>query len=190
MTFILRIQTSQGTHRISFPSKNATFGDLQSSIQQKYGIAPDAQVLSRSRPNNPDFIDNAPANTRLIDMKLSHGTMLYLIMVKNQIDSFKATKAKNQAIEQKDAMDVDDDDTDQKYQSQPQKKKAYALKPLNQRTKRATSKKLADLKNDKDEIADAGPKHIPFHEYIEERQRKLAKTQPWNIDPPKYNYKR
>jgi len=32
------------------------------------------------------------------------------------------------------------------------------------------------------------PKYRPFHDYIEERQKVYAKT-PWNIDPPKFNYK-
>merc|ERR1712046_284848 len=32
------------------------------------------------------------------------------------------------------------------------------------------------------------PKFIPFHQWIEERQAKYS-HQPWNIDPPTYNYK-
>ncbi len=33
-----------------------------------------------------------------------------------------------------------------------------------------------------------GPKHLPFHDWIEERQRKY-KNQPWNIDPPSHEIK-
>lgn len=47
----------------------------------------------------------------------------------------------------------------------------------------ATSKYVNEVK-----VEEKPPKYRPFHEYIEERQKIYAKT-PWNIDPPKFNYK-
>merc|ERR1719197_1859658 len=61
---------------------------------------------------------------------------------------------------------------EQKAKSPPPKRKMQQME-------------IADLPELKPE--DKGPKHIAFHEWIEERQRKYAK-QPWNIDPPKLSY--
>jgi len=47
----------------------------------------------------------------------------------------------------------------------------------------ATSEYVNEVKAE-----DKPPKHIPFHDFIEARQRTYAKT-PWNIDPPAPNYK-
>lgn len=178
MSFIIRIQTSQGMHRLSFSSPSATFGDLQKAIEAKYSITPDAQVLSRSRPNNPDFIENISPTTSLSSMGLKHGSILYLIMVQNQVESFKQSQTKND--EQKSPTSTTSSNPTSKLKPAPNAKKGRKMKA-----------RLDDLVNEKDEKekeAEAGPKHVPFHEYIEERQRKFGKTQPWNIDPPKYNY--
>jgi len=47
----------------------------------------------------------------------------------------------------------------------------------------ATSKYVNEVK-----VEEKPPKYRPFHDFIEERQTIYAKT-PWNIDPPKFNYK-
>ena len=189
MSLIIRCQTSQGMHRLTFPSKDATFSDLQSAIETKYGISPDAQVISKQRPNNPDFIENVSSNAKLSDIGLSHGTIIYLIMVDNQINNFKQ-KQQTQIPPQQSSSNGNDND-EQKYTTNntSSKPKSYTLKPMSQRKKKGPSKmKLDELKQDP--VVDNGPKHIPFHEFIQERQRKFAKTQPWNIDPPQYNYSR
>jgi len=180
MSFIIRCQTNQGMHRLPFPSSAATFGDLQSAIEKKYKVAPDAQVISRTRPNAPDFIDNVSPSASLQSVGLKHGSIIYLILVENQVAQFKSAQKQSEsqsAAEQKDWKPPSSDTG------------GSALKPMANRKKKAMTKRLDDLKNDADDVVDAGPKHIPFHEYIEERQRKLAKTQPWNIDPPKYDYR-
>ena len=182
MSFIIRCQTNQGMHRLPFPSPSATFADLQSAIQKKYNIDPEAQVISRTRPNAPDFIDNVSPSATLQSIGLKHGTIIYLIMVENQVQQYK---------QQQEAAKSNEEQKDWKPPtSSTTSSGGSALKPMPRRKKKVMSKRLDDLKNDEDDVVDAGPKHIPFHEYIEERQRKLAKTQPWNIDPPKYNYKR
>eukprot|EP01084_Bolivina_argentea_P052539 96507_1 len=83
--------------------------------------------------------------------------------------------------------------TEQKFQStnNNQSTSSYKLKPLPSRKNKNKSlqKTLDDLKTDENKIEDAGPKHVPFHEWIQARQKKFGKTQPWNIDPPKYDYK-
>eukprot|EP01083_Nonionella_stella_P238536 835811_1 len=182
MSLIIRVQTSQGTHRLTFNSKNATFGELQSAIESKYGISSDAQMISRTRPNTPDFIENISSNTKLCDIGLKHGIMIYLILADNQVDAYKQTaqNQKPQSIKSSESKD----NNEQKYQSK-NTKKSYTLKPVAKR-KAQTTKKLTDLKPEPE--VDAGPKHVPFHEFIEARQQKFAKTQPWNIDPPTYNY--
>ena len=189
MSLIIRCQTSQGMHRLTFPSKNATFGDLQSAIQSKYAISPDAQVISKTRPNAPEFIENVSSDTKLSDINLKHGTIIYLIMVDNQINSFKEKQKAQQAPQDSNSMDTDDNDEEKTSNNNNTKSGTYQLKPMAKRKKKGPSKmKLDELKHD--EVVDSGPKHIPFHEFIQERQRKFAKTQPWNIDPPKPDYKR
>eukprot|EP01084_Bolivina_argentea_P047642 87813_1 len=182
MALIIRVQTSQGTHRVTFQSKTATFSELQTAIESKYGIPAETQVLSRTRPNAPDFIENVSPNTPLVDIGLTHGTMIYLIMVKNQIESYKEANSKQQQQQA-----IASDNSEQKYESQSNT--GFKLKAVTKHKSKVRSKRLSDLKNDADDVVDAGPKHVPFHEYIEERQRKFAKTQPWNIDPPQYDYK-
>jgi len=39
-----------------------------------------------------------------------------------------------------------------------------------------------------EKVEEKPPKYRPFHDFMEERQKIYAKT-PWNIDPPKLNYK-
>ena len=189
MSLIIRCQTSQGMHRLTFPSKNATFGDLQSAIQTKYTISPDAQVISRTRPNAPEFIENVSPQTKLTDIGLKHGTIIYLIMVDNQINSFKEKQKTEQPPQEKKSMDTDDNEEEKSSNKNNTKSGGYKLKPMAKRKKKGPSKmKIDELKQD--EVVDNGPKHIPFHEFIQERQRKFAKTQPWNIDPPQPDYKR
>ena len=183
MAYIIRCQTNQGMHRLSFPSKSATFSDLQSAIEKKYNIDPDAQVISRTRPNAPEFIENVAPSASLKSIGLNHGAIIYLIMVENQVKQYKSALQKEQAQSKEEQKDW-------KPPSSSSGGGGSALKPMPKRKAKSMSKRLDDLKNEEDDVVDAGPKHIPFHEYIEERQRKFAKSQPWNIDPPKYDYTR
>ena len=86
---IIRYQTSQSIDWLPIPSPSATFADLQSAIQKKYNIDPEAQVISRTRPNAPDFIDNVSPSATLQSIGLKHGTIIYLIMVENQVQQYK-----------------------------------------------------------------------------------------------------
>ena len=186
---VIRVETSQGQYRINFPSRNVTFGDLQSKIQTKYGIVPDAQVLSRGRPPNLDFIENVSQNSKLTDIGLQHGAQIWLIMVKSQEDEYRQNNKKKESQRTNNPHSSPMDQDEKKSNNNRSK-----LKQMNttlsggKMTYQEIGKKVA--KDDEEKEANRGPKHIPFHEFIEERQRKFAKTQPWNIDPPKYNYKR
>ena len=86
---IIRCQTSQGMLDLTFSSTNATFGDLQSAIMIKYGIASNAQIISKTPPNTPQFIENVSPQTKLSDIGLNDGDIIYLIMSESQINFFK-----------------------------------------------------------------------------------------------------
>lgn len=62
--FVLRIQTSQGMHRLNFDSNNSTYSDLQEAIQKKYGINPKEQIISLDKPSvNPKFLQGQTNDT-------------------------------------------------------------------------------------------------------------------------------
>jgi len=196
MSFVIRcIASSDGVKtRLTLPTKNATFGELQSEIQSKYGVSPDVQVINRTdfrcKPlSPPQFIENASPSTKLTALGINHGDAIYLVLADNQVQTYnEKQKQESQSTANSLADSKAEPDTEQKYQSTDSKAKTYALKPLAQRKKKGPLKmNLDELKQDP--VVDAGPKHVPFHEFIQERQRKLAKTQPWNIDPPKFDYK-
>ncbi|ETO26693.1 hypothetical protein RFI_10444 [Reticulomyxa filosa] len=159
-SFVIRVESSRGMFRAEFPSNQATFGELQQKIQDKFGIAPDLQVLSLTRPSQPQFVKSNSKDT-LAKIGLQHGQVLYLILATNQSEAV-STKQK----EEKEA------ETDK---DKP-KAKSVTLK---------TSEWVNDPKH---RVEDTGPKHVPFHEWIEDRQKKYA-NQPWNIDPPTFDYK-
>eukprot|EP00486_Rosalina_sp_Unknown_P005724 CAMPEP_0201570674 /NCGR_PEP_ID=MMETSP0190_2-20130828/13022_1 /ASSEMBLY_ACC=CAM_ASM_000263 /TAXON_ID=37353 /ORGANISM="Rosalina sp." /LENGTH=157 /DNA_ID=CAMNT_0047994445 /DNA_START=247 /DNA_END=717 /DNA_ORIENTATION=- len=112
-------------------------------------------------------------------------------MVDNQVNGFKEKEKEQQQQSQqsqaKESMDTDNDEQKYNNNNNTKSKASFQLKPMAQRKKKGPNKmRIDEIKQEP--VVDAGPKHIPFHEFIQERQRKFAK-QPWNIDPPKYDYK-
>jgi len=148
--------------RADFVSEQTTFQHLQKKIQEKYGIPPELQVLSLTRINKPQFITANPSDS-FSKMGLRHGQILYLILANNQ----STAVAEKQEKEHDHLLE---------HASEKSKNKSVTLQ---------TSEWVNDPKH---KVEDTGPKHIPFHEWIEDRQKKNA-NQPWNIDPPTFDYR-
>ena len=207
--FILRIETSRGRKRLTFDSDQVPFSQLQSEIESQYGVNPDEQILSRRPPSNPDFIEVSSNTNSLSQIGLKHGDLIYLVLGKNHLSNYlqQEQEAKAAQTEQlkknanvpttasnnnnnnngSNSMEID---SKEEEKSSGRTSSNYVLPSSG--TRKIPNKITLDtsewVNDPKHKIVDSGPKHTPFHKWIEDRQKKYA-NQPWNIDPPTFDYR-
>ena len=202
--FILRVNSQMGQNvRFYFDSSSSTLMELKQEINNKYGIPNDQQILSKTVPSNPNFIESND-DTKLCDIGLKHGDRIWLVMGKNHIQNIKnkqqQIKAQKQTLNNNkgiyslknnnnnnnsniDAMNIDLDEIKSNDNNG-----SYKLKPIKRNNGKWVTMSTSKYVNDpKHKIEDKGAKHKSFHEWIQERQKKFKNKQ-WLIDPPKYNY--
>ena len=198
--FILRVETSRGRKRMTFDSGDVTFREFQSQLEKEYGVAPDEQILSRRPPANPDFIEASNPDDSLKGCGLKHGDLIYFIMGKNHLDNFMSQQRQARAAQEDrlrknanvPAASNGDEKQDMKVDSNDNGNRNSNYQLPSSNTRKIPNKITLDtskwVNDPKHKIEDNGPKHVPFHKWIEDRQKKYA-NQPWNIDPPKFDYR-
>ena len=85
MVFILRLQTSIGVKRLLFENDQKTLKDVILQCKDVLRINPSALQISRTRLNNPNFINMENLKATLKSLNLKHGMYVYMYVVYHNI---------------------------------------------------------------------------------------------------------